>query len=124
MTRDQYPTVDANTLDFLRKNVLSVTDVTRSNKLSEILDRFSNDITEEVFVIQNAKRKNAQAVMVDLEYFEQLLHLKEVFEESLDQVVMEEVSSRKNKPAKLTLSDVFDEEDINVNELMELLGED
>jgi hypothetical protein len=75
-------------------------------------------------VIQNAKKKDALAVIVDIDYFEQLLQIKEVVEEALDQIVMEEAYARKNKPANQTLSDIFDEADINVNELIKLLEED
>lgn len=124
MTKENHPIVNTNTLDFLRKNVVSITEITRSNKLSEILESFSNDVTEEVFVIQNTKKKKAQAVMVDLEYFEQLLHLKETLEASLDQAVMEEAYARRNQPANFTLSEIFDEEDINVDNLLKLLEED
>jgi hypothetical protein len=124
MSKEHHPTLNTNTLDFLKQNVLTVTDLTRSNKLSEILDRFSTGVSEEVFVIQNGKKKNAQAVMLDMDYFEQLLQFKEIIEASLDQVAMEEAYGRIGKPVNQSLSDVFDEEDINVNELIKLLEED
>jgi hypothetical protein len=124
LTKEQHPVANTNTFHFLKKNVLSVTDISRSKRLSEILDRFSNGISDEVFVIQNAKKKDAQAVIVDIDYFEQLLQMKEVIDEALDQIAMEDAYARKNKPANQTLSDIFDEDDINVNELMMLLEED
>lgn len=55
--KEQHPIANTNTLHFLKTNVLSVTDISRTKKLSEILDLFSNGFTDEVFVIQNAKRK-------------------------------------------------------------------
>lgn len=124
LKKEQHPIANTNTLHFLKTNVLSVTDISRTKKLSEILDLFSNGFTDEVFVIQNAKKKNAQAVVVNIDYFETLLQMKEVLEEALDQVVMEEAYARKDKPANQTLSDIFDEDDMNVNELMKLLVED
>jgi len=124
LTKEQYPIANTNTLNFLKTNVLSVTDISRTKKLSEILERFSNGVSDEVFVIQNAKKKDALAVVVDIDYFEQLLQIKEVVEEALDQIVMEEAYARKNKPVNQTLSDIFDEADINVNELMKLLEEE
>ncbi|WP_234987423.1 hypothetical protein [Halolactibacillus halophilus] len=124
MSKEHHPILNTNTLDFLKQNVLTVTDLTRSNKLSEILDRFSTGVSEEVFVIQNGKKKNAQAVMLDMDYFEQLLQFKEIIEASLDQVAMEEAYGRIGKPVNQSLSDVFDEEDINVTELIKLLEED
>lgn len=57
LPKEQYPIANTNTLNFLKTNVLSVTDLSRTKKLSEILDRFSNGVSDEVFVIQNAKRK-------------------------------------------------------------------
>ncbi len=124
LKKEKHPVANTNTLNFLKTNVLSVTDISRTNKLSEILDRFSNGISDEVFVIQNAKKKDAQAVVVDIDYFEQLLQMKEVIEDALDKIVIEEAYARKNKPANQALSDIFDEEDINVNELIKLLEED
>lgn len=124
MSKKNRPVANINALNFLRENVLNVTDLTRSNKLSEILDRFSDGISEDVFVIQNGKKKNSQAVILDIDYFEQLLQFKEIIEEALDQVAFEEAYNRKNIPANQSLADVFDEEDINFAELIEFLEED
>ncbi|WAA12819.1 hypothetical protein [Fervidibacillus halotolerans] len=124
LTNEKYPKADTNTLDFLKKNVFNVTEISRTKKLSEILDRFSNGVSDEIFVIQNAKKKDALAVIIDLDYFKQLLQIKEVVESALDRIVMEDAQARKDKPANQTLSDVFDEEDINVDELMKLLKKD
>jgi hypothetical protein len=124
VAKENHPTLNTNTLDFLKKNVLGVTDVTRSNKLSDILDRFSKGPTDEVFVIQNAKKKNAQAAVVSLEYFEQLLTIKEALDEALDKVALEEAQNRAEKSANFALHDVFDEEDIDLNQLMKQLEEE
>ncbi len=124
VTKKQHPVANTNTLNFLRKNVLSVTEVSRSKKLSEILDLFSNGMSEEVFVIQNAKKKDAQAVVLDMDYFQKLLQIKEVLESALDEIAIEEAVKRKEKPANLTLADVFDENDIDFDELRRLLEDD
>ncbi|OUM91104.1 MAG: hypothetical protein BAA00_16600 [Parageobacillus thermoglucosidasius] len=116
--------INSSMFEFLRKNVMNVTDLVRGNKLSEILDYFSRGQSEEVFVVQNGKKKNAMAVIVDLEYFEQLLRIKEIIDESLDQVVLEEAYERANKPADLSLADVFEEDEINVDEIIRALRED
>lgn len=121
MHRKEHPMISTNMLDFLRKNVYSVTEITRQNKLSEILDLYSDNVTDEVFVIQNGKKKNAQAVIVDLEYFEELLALKEKVDQALDQTALEEASERTNHEANLTLSDVFDDDDIDVDSLLDQL---
>jgi len=117
------PSVSSNTLDFLKSNVYNVTDITRKKKLTEILDKFSSEVTDEVFIIQNAKNKNAKGAFLDLEFFEELLTYKESMEEALDHVIVEEAISRKNKEATLSLSDVFDEDDIDFDLLMSEIGE-
>ena len=124
LPRKKRSTVSTDTLDFLRKNVYNVTDITRQKKLSEILDLYSGKVTDEVFVVQNGKKRNAQAVIVDLEYFKELLSIKEEVEQAFDQVLFEEASKRVNHEANLGLSDVFDEEDIDVDSLLEQLEEE
>ncbi|WP_232217746.1 hypothetical protein [Virgibacillus sp. SK37] len=124
MSKEGHPRVNTNMLDFLRKNVYSVTDITRQKKLTEILDLYSGEMTDEVFVIQNGKKKNAQAVIVDLEYFEKLLTIKEEVEQAVDQIVLQEASERVNDEANLSLADVFDEEDINIESLLHQLEEE
>lgn len=119
VNKKSHSKINVETLKFLKNNVLNVTDLTRNNKLSEILDDFSGGISEEVYVVQNAKKKNANAVLIDLEYFEQLLIFKEILEESLDQSILKEAYNRKNKPATHTISDVFDENDINIKEILQ-----
>lgn len=124
LPRKKRSTVSTDTLDFLRKNVYNVTDITRQKKLSEILDLYSGKVTDEVFVVQNGKKRNAQAVIVDLEYFKELLSIKEEVDQAFDQVLLEEASERVNHEANLGLSDVFDEEDIDVDSLLEQLEEE
>lgn len=124
LPRKKRSTVSTDTLDFLRKNVYNVTDITRQKKLSEILDLYSGKVTDEVFVVQNGKKRNAQAVIVDLEYFKELLSIKEEVDQAFDQVLLEEASERINHEANLGLSDVFDEEDIDVDSLLEQLEEE
>ncbi|WP_244504402.1 hypothetical protein [Salibacterium halotolerans] len=124
MNEKKHPKVNTNTLDFLRKNVYSVTEITRQTKLSEILDLYSGEVTDEVFVIQNGKKKNAQAVIADLEYFEELLTIKEEVDQAFDQIALEEAGARVNYKADLALSDVFDEEDVDVDSLLNQLKEE
>ena len=65
--------ITSTTLNFVRENVLSITDLTRTNKLSEILNRYAGEETEEVFIIQNNKNRDAIGVLVDLEHYQRLL---------------------------------------------------
>ena len=96
----------------------NITDVTRHNKLTEMLDRFSAKETEEVFIIQNAKNKNAKGVFLDFEYFEELLATKEALDNALDEIIEDIAIKRMNSEAKLSLKDVFTEDDIDFEQLM------
>ncbi|WP_438313171.1 hypothetical protein [Sporosarcina sp. FA9] len=111
-------TVSSDTLDFLKNNVYNITDVTRHNKLTEMLDRFSINETEEVFIIQNAKNKNAKGVFLDLKYFEELLATKEALDNALDEIIEDIAVQRMNSEANLSLKDVFAEDDIDFEQLM------
>lgn len=115
--------ITVDTLNFVEKNILNVTDLTRTNKLAEILENFANDKTEEVYIIQNAKNKHAKGVFVDLEFFQELLRYKEMLEDSLDAVLLEEASKRINSEATLSLSDVFTEDEIDFDQLAKELGD-
>ncbi len=115
--------VTSSTLDFLQNNVYNITDLTRSNKLTEILEKFSSEMTEEVFIVQNAKNKDAKGVFLDLEFFQELLKYKEVFDQSLDTVLLEEADARKNEEATLSLTDIFDDDEIDFDQLLKEIGD-
>lgn len=121
--KDSKTSVSLDTLDFLKRNVFNITDITRKNKLTEILDKFATEITEEVFVIQNAKNKDAKGVLVDLEFFQELLSYKEMLDQAYDKIIMEEAALRKDQKATLSLTDVFDDEDIDFDLLRKEIGD-
>jgi hypothetical protein len=110
--------VSSDTLSFLKNNVYNITDVTRHNKLTEMLELFSQEMTDEVFIIQNAKNKDAKGAFLDLDYFEDLLATKEALDNALDELVEETALQRKNSEATLSLHDVFTEDDIDFDQLM------
>ncbi|MFS0644229.1 hypothetical protein [Siminovitchia sp. 179-K 8D1 HS] len=115
--------VSLSTLDFLKSNVYNITDITRKNKLTEILDKFSKETTDEVFIIQNSKNKDAKGVFLDLEFFQELLMYKEVLDQALDNAVIKEASLRKDEKATLSLTDVFEDDDIDFDQLLKEIGE-
>jgi len=115
--------ITSDTLNFLKSNVYNVTEVTRQKKLTEMLDHFSHGQSEEVFIIQNAKNKEARAAFVDLDYFNQLLTYKEAIEEAMDDLIEEEATLRRNEHATLSLSEAFDEDDIDFAALLKEIGE-
>lgn len=91
MKQDSFLTSD--TLDFIQNNVYNVSDLTRKNKLSEILQKFVSS-TDEAFVIENAKSKDAKGVLIDLKYFEQLLKYKEAIDQVIDEEIEKEAIKR------------------------------
>ncbi|WP_188733110.1 hypothetical protein [Oceanobacillus neutriphilus] len=98
-------------LEFLQRNVLNVTDLTRTNKLSEILNSFSGEETDEVFVVKNHKNKDAAGVFVDLERYIKLLKIEEIYEKAMDSHMLEIAKERKDDIADIPLADVLKEDD-------------
>ncbi|QQK77694.1 hypothetical protein HUG15_20310 [Salicibibacter cibarius] len=89
--------IDADTLDFARDHVLNITDITRKNKLSEIMERFSaQDENDDVYVIQNSKKKGTAVVLADVEHYKELLNYKEELDKLQDKLVEMEAIARLN----------------------------
>lgn len=111
--------VDSNMLEFLQTNVLNITDLTRTNKLSEVLNKFSEKETNEIFVVQNHKNKEAAAALVDLKHYMKLLKLEEMFEQSIDDHMYNVALERKDDVADISLSEVLkDDEDIDYDAIL------
>jgi len=108
----------SQTLNFLKDNVLTVTDLTRSNRLSEILNKYAGEETSEIYVIQNAKNRDATAVLVDLEHYVRLLKIQEVFEKTLDDHMYQIALERKDEKAVLSLFEVIEANDFELDELI------
>ncbi|MHB1628103.1 MAG: hypothetical protein ACYCVB_06975 [Bacilli bacterium] len=53
-------TMRADHLKFLKERVLNIQDITRSTKLTQILDSYAERVGDEVFVIQNDRKKDAR----------------------------------------------------------------
>lgn len=115
--------VTSDVLQFVQNHVLSVTDLVRTKKLSEILDSYADTTSDEIFVVQNGKNKNAKAVLSDLEYFQKLLKYQEIVEQAIDLHMLEVTLQRKNDVAELSLSDVLEHEDIHWDEVVACMGE-
>src|SRR5665647_1504455 len=115
------PPVTSSTFSFLKENVLSVTDVTRTKMLSEILNKYAGKETSEVYVIQNSKNRNAVGVLVDLEHYERLLRIQEALEQAIDESMTNLVLSRKNEIADIALFEVIDDNDFDLDDLVKAL---
>ncbi|KUG05254.1 hypothetical protein ASZ90_017327 [hydrocarbon metagenome] len=116
---DRKKIATSQTLNFLKDNVLTVTDLTRSNRLSEILNKYAGEETSEIYVIQNAKNRDATAVLVDLEHYVRLLKIQEVFEKTLDEHMYQIALQRKDEKAVLSLSEVIDANDFELDKLID-----
>lgn len=87
--------VDADTLDFARDHVVNITDITRTKKLSEIMDYLSTqDGKDDVYIIQNSKKKDTAVVLAEVEHYKELLNYKDRFDQLQDQLVELEAISR------------------------------
>ncbi|OFW74938.1 MAG: hypothetical protein A2201_02905 [Alicyclobacillus sp. RIFOXYA1_FULL_53_8] len=115
--------VTTDTLNFVQNHVLNVTDLVRTKKLSEILDQYADTKSTEVFIVQNDKKRNAKGVILDLEYFTELLHYKEAVEEAIDDYMIQVVTERKDDLANLTLDEILAESSITKEELDAAMNE-
>ena len=122
MTKNETQNI-VHTLDFIRKNVLNISDVTRTTKLAEILNSFSGVKSEEIFIVQNSKSKDAQGAPVDVDYLVELLKYKAVFEETLqvaqDEMLVQAVLERQGAMAPRTLGDVAAQLNLSWDEIVE-----
>jgi len=99
--------VTTDTLEFVQAHVLNVTDLVRTKKLSQILDSYADTKNTEIYIVQNDKRRNAKAVIVDLEYFEELLRYKETVEQVMDEEMVRVAVERKDDVADIPLEQVI-----------------
>jgi len=115
--------VTSATFSFLKENVLSVTDLTRSNKLSEILNKYAGPETSEAFVIQNNKNRDAVGVLLDLEHYQRLLRLEEAIEQATDDYIHQLALARQDEKTNTPLTEVIHEDDFNFSELISSLSD-
>ena len=108
----------ADHLKFLKERVLNIQDITRSKKLTQILDSYAERVSDEVFVIQNDRKKDARAVIADLEYFEELLMYREAVEQAIDDGMDEVARERKDTTADIPLDQVVAGLDLDVDRIV------
>ena len=113
-------TARSDVLKFVKDNVLNISDLTRTSKLAEILERYANKTSDEVFVVQNTRNKNGRAVIADLEFFEELLSYKEAVDDAIDQIMYQVALERKDDQADIPLAKVISALDLDVNRIAQL----
>ncbi|HHV16977.1 MAG TPA: hypothetical protein GXX58_10500 [Gelria sp.] len=101
--------------------MLNITELTRTNKLSEILNKYAGEETSEVFIIQNNKNREAVGVLVDLEHYQRLLRIQEAVEQSVDETMYQIAVERINEKADTPLTDVIENADFELNSLLKFL---
>lgn len=109
-----------DSLRFLRERVLTVTDIMRTKKLTEILDEYSKGESEDVFVVENTRNKKAKAVLLDFEYFERLLTYEEAIENTMDELMYKKTLERKDQPATIDVADVIDQLQLDVEDIIRM----
>lgn len=120
-----YRSLTSEFLKFYKNNTLNITDITRSSRLTEILNSFSTAIpNEEVFIVQNTKIKNAQAVLADLDYFEELLMYKEAVELAMDEVVYQMTLERKDEIANIPMAKLIEDNNLDFDRILSLVDDE
>ncbi|WP_240414951.1 hypothetical protein [Paenibacillus periandrae] len=74
--------VPLDLLNPILKNLINVSEVSRTEKLSEILDSYANKQNNDIYTIQNTGNKQARGIVVDLDYFLELIYIRRLVEES------------------------------------------
>lgn len=110
-------------LKFAKNNIYNISEITRTNKLAEIIDLYSDKPSDEIYVVQNTRNKKGRAVIADLEYFEELLRYKEFVDEVIDEVMDEIAFERKDDEANIPLAEVIARFDLDVERIERLVYE-
>ncbi|NHN33052.1 hypothetical protein [Paenibacillus agricola] len=74
--------VPADLLELIAENMIDVFDFNQTNKLSEILDSYANKTSSDVYTIQNPQKRQARGVILDLDYFFELIFIKRLAEQA------------------------------------------
>jgi len=116
--------ISSTILSFLKERVLSITEITRTKKLTEILDSYADkEVSDEVYIIQNTRNKNAQAVISDLDYFQQLLMIKEAVDAATDEIMYNIAIQRKDDIADISFASVVQGHNLNLDRIVVLSEE-
>lgn len=119
-----YEPISSTMLDFIKNNVLSITDLTRTNKLSEILESYANKKSEEIYIVKNNRNRDAQGAIVDVELLTELLAMREAVFAAADTMIERIATDRvENFQPQTSLSNALhqmDLEEIDVDEILKL----
>jgi hypothetical protein len=111
---------DADTIQFVKESVLSVSELTRTKKLTEILNSYAESHSRDVYIVQNSKNKQARAAIADLDYFQELLSYKEAVDAATDEIMYEIVLERKDDVADIKLEQIIEELNLDEERILKL----
>ena len=112
--------IRSDVLRFVKENILSVSDLTRTKRLGDILKSYSGEVTDTIYVIQNSHQKDGQAVIADLEYFRELLVYKEMVDQAIDHIMYAVALERKDDVTDIPLATVIEQFGLDVDRILAL----
>lgn len=116
--------ITAAMLDFVKNNVLSITELTRTNKLAEILDSFANKKNDTIYIVKNGRNKDSQGALVDVEMLMELLIYRDAVEEAIDRIVSRSALERLALfDPTISMAHVIHDSELNVDEIIRLSEE-
>lgn len=94
--------------------------------MTEVLNSFAGTKSEEIFVVQNSKNKDAQGALIDVDYLLELLQYKVLFDETLEEtaneMLIQTVQERQGAVATKTLGEVAVQFNISSDVITEAKG--
>lgn len=116
--------ISATMLEFVRDNVFSITELTRTNKLAEILDSFGNKKSNSIYIVKNGRNKDSQGALVDVEMLMELLVYRDAVEAAIDHIVDRAAIQRLSTfNPNISLAQIILENELDVEEIMRLSEE-
>ncbi len=113
-------------IDFFLNNVMNISEATRKNKLASVLEEFSTEKTEKVYIIQNSKKKEAAAVISSLHHYrtkEKLLRelQEEVLRLSKEILVLK--TQNREQQSSLSLAEAIGKLELDENDLKDIFDD-
>ncbi len=110
-------------IDFFLNNVMNISEATRKNKLASVLEEFSTEKTEKVYIIQNSKKKEAAAVISSLHHYrtkEKLLRelQEEVLRLSKEVLILK--TQNREQQSSLSLAEAIEKLELDENDLKDI----
>ena len=119
--------ITTSMINFAKNNVLSITELTRKNKLSEILESFNDQKSEEIFLVKSGRQRDSMGAIINVEFLTELLQLREMYYEAMDKAVEATAIQRlETFEPNISLAHALDDigvADINLQEIQDIADE-